>query len=930
VSELPTAAVLRIVTCHLAELPMNDLLAIALSNAAWSIPLALVALVVTWRCRQPAVVHAMWLIVLLKLVSPPLVRLPLPELLASEPAPSDCELPPIAAHKPVQIGDGDLAPVPGSEIAPDCGRRILSPPDPPRELDIADRADEAESSLPTVPPLAPFQLAEEKSSPEIAGESRRDGETPSAVQSANGFPSRETSSKEARAVSGKLADAAVERSPAAIAELPSHAPRPSNASPEMGVTAQAPPAHFASESSVAVQSVAESDATPLVSPAALQAAATCLVAIWAAGSCGWFVLAAIRISRFAGTVRRASPADARFAARVAELSLRIGLRRGPQVRIVSSRVSPLVWPALRPVLILPAHLVARLQEAELDAVIGHELAHLRRRDHWTRWLELAAVGLYWWLPVVWLAKRRLHAAEEACCDAWVLWLLPKHARQYARALLTTIDFLTPPRPAPLLASGFGGATSLHGRFEMILHQKPPRAMTAPVKFTVAAFGLLALPLSVIAQSAPGGVPTAEAAPKAGNVAANDPAAPGGVPSATPPTASNGGPRSALPATTPPTAQNSDLPPTGAPSTTPPAAAPAPAPMPPTAAPEADAADPFGPAVETAPRAGASASNRAVRPVPLATPGGLTPPAAEPAGRPRRVPVSPSPAQHAVHPGGDDINARLDRLEAMVASLASEIHAMHHAEVDGGTRAGYAGGMVTRAPAGVPKLATPTAFNTVSEVGVRTNNKNILLRLGERIEAVDHESGKVLWTTALPGGDQARSWQVTNNMLQVEGADGVSVVVDLNNGSIVGISMPAARLAPNPKPIPAVNNDKAAKLSAEINEIEQAQLQLQNELDRMQIEEDHNLGKYERLLERAKRDLDRVDKTPEDKLSGDERKKAEAEALGRLEKIEDEGLDASYQFQSKRSALQQRLREFEVRRAKLARDSNEPQVVAPRR
>ncbi|MHC4399837.1 MAG: M56 family metallopeptidase [Planctomycetota bacterium] len=64
------------------------------------------------------------------------------------------------------------------------------------------------------------------------------------------------------------------------------------------------------------------------------------------------------------------------------------------------------------------------------------------------------MGLYWWHPVVWWARRRLHQAEEQCCDAWVLWACPGGAKRYAHTLLTAVEFLARARPAlPAVVSG---------------------------------------------------------------------------------------------------------------------------------------------------------------------------------------------------------------------------------------------------------------------------------------------------------------------------------------------------------------------------------------------------------------------------------------------------------------------------------------------
>ena len=57
---------------------METLLQVGLSNAVVALLLAVIALVVGYFCRRPAVIHGLWLLVLLKLLTPPLVRVPLP------------------------------------------------------------------------------------------------------------------------------------------------------------------------------------------------------------------------------------------------------------------------------------------------------------------------------------------------------------------------------------------------------------------------------------------------------------------------------------------------------------------------------------------------------------------------------------------------------------------------------------------------------------------------------------------------------------------------------------------------------------------------------------------------------------------------------------------------------------------------------------
>lgn len=168
-----------------------------------------------------------------------------------------------------------------------------------------------------------------------------------------------------------------------------------------------------------------------------------LLGLWLAGSVFWVALAAFRVVSFGRLIRRVETGPECLQAAARQLATRFGLRRCPQVYVVAARVPPLLWKTGRRVLIvLPSDLVDQLGRTEQTALLAHELAHYRRGDHLFRWVEATILGIYWWHPVVWWARRRLHEAEEHCCDAWVLWALPGEAKRYAHTLVTAVDFLS--------------------------------------------------------------------------------------------------------------------------------------------------------------------------------------------------------------------------------------------------------------------------------------------------------------------------------------------------------------------------------------------------------------------------------------------------------------------------------------------------------
>jgi hypothetical protein len=145
-------------------------------------------------------------------------------------------------------------------------------------------------------------------------------------------------------------------------------------------------------------------------------------------------------------------------------------------------------------LLIPIDLWRLFDDEQRVALLAHEMAHLKRRDHWVRWLELVAGVIWWWHPVVWWGRRELREAEEQCCDAWVLWAMPQAARTYATALLDTVDFVSETGTTPALgASSAGAAKDLKRRLVMIMKASNPKSLSSLGRIIVLAIGLIALP-----------------------------------------------------------------------------------------------------------------------------------------------------------------------------------------------------------------------------------------------------------------------------------------------------------------------------------------------------------------------------------------------------------------------------------------------------
>jgi beta-lactamase regulating signal transducer with metallopeptidase domain len=214
-----------------------------------------------------------------------------------------------------------------------------------------------------------------------------------------------------------------------------------------------------------------------------------------AGSALWAAWVAIHVARFRRLLRLACRASEPLRTEAETLARRMGLRHCPEVWLVPGAVSPMVWALGRwPCLLFPSGLLGQLDGAGRAALLAHELAHVRRRDHWVRLLELAATGLYWWHPALWWARRELHEAEEQCCDAWGVWALGGDGGPYALALLQAVAFVSQARlPLPAGASGVGQVSHLKRRLAMIMQGNTSRSLSWAGLGAVLALGLL-LPL----------------------------------------------------------------------------------------------------------------------------------------------------------------------------------------------------------------------------------------------------------------------------------------------------------------------------------------------------------------------------------------------------------------------------------------------------
>ncbi len=104
------------------------------------------------------------------------------------------------------------------------------------------------------------------------------------------------------------------------------------------------------------------------------------------------------------------------------------------VRLSPGLMEPGVVGLLQPVLLLPAGIVDRLTTPQLEAVLAHELCHVRRRDNLTSAIHMIVEAVFWFHPLVWWIGARMIEERERACDEEVL-RLGIESRPYAEAIL---------------------------------------------------------------------------------------------------------------------------------------------------------------------------------------------------------------------------------------------------------------------------------------------------------------------------------------------------------------------------------------------------------------------------------------------------------------------------------------------------------------
>lgn len=187
-------------------------------------------------------------------------------------------------------------------------------------------------------------------------------------------------------------------------------------------------------------------------PVLLDAVLPWLVLAWALGA-GVLGVRVFRQWRRLRALLRSAANLPEWQARARVFAERMGLRRSVPILVSLRIATPALIGWVRPVVVLPLAVLARMPAAQIDLILAHELAHLRRLDHLANLFQVVLETLFFYHPAVHWISRDARNERELCCDALALRATRGERREFVAALAGLEELRAGHADLALAASG---------------------------------------------------------------------------------------------------------------------------------------------------------------------------------------------------------------------------------------------------------------------------------------------------------------------------------------------------------------------------------------------------------------------------------------------------------------------------------------------
>jgi beta-lactamase regulating signal transducer with metallopeptidase domain len=190
-----------------------------------------------------------------------------------------------------------------------------------------------------------------------------------------------------------------------------------------------------------------------------------VLALSVRGAGGWWI-----IHRLRTTALPQAPENVQLAFR--RIASALGLRRTVLLRVSSAIASPVTVGAVRAMVLLPVSSITMLTPEEIEVVLAHELAHVRRADFFWNLVQTVVETLFFFHPAVWWISGRVRHERELCCDDLALKICPNPVI-YASALFHLEEHRSRQMHLSMALDGHQSPQTLRMRIARILGESMP-------------------------------------------------------------------------------------------------------------------------------------------------------------------------------------------------------------------------------------------------------------------------------------------------------------------------------------------------------------------------------------------------------------------------------------------------------------------------
>lgn len=197
-------------------------------------------------------------------------------------------------------------------------------------------------------------------------------------------------------------------------------------------------------------------------------------------------------------IRQSKLADGNLLSQLKQCASKMDMRRKVDIRISPNASSPSVCGLIQPVILMPDNLSDHLSKNQIDAILMHELAHIKRGDLWVNFIQALLQIAYFYNPLLWLANSAIRRIREQAVDEMVLVAMEDRAEDYPETLLNVSKLVwSKPMLSLRLIGVVESKSALTSRIKHILSRPFPKSAKLGWfgLFMIIAFATVALPMA---------------------------------------------------------------------------------------------------------------------------------------------------------------------------------------------------------------------------------------------------------------------------------------------------------------------------------------------------------------------------------------------------------------------------------------------------